>query len=187
MELETGKMIQEYIIISERTNIRRVVSNDWRAMKQIWEDQAKSPYAMYDILHNTDEENVKNRISKWSRYVDGNEHIFLAICLKNATMIGFISFNLHGNEYDIGYGFKKEFQGNGYARESLKSAILNITTPGIIKFTAGTALKNEPSVKLLSSVGFHLIRTEQVTFYKDEENNPIYFEGGLYELTVNIK
>ena len=53
---------------------------------------------------------------------------------------------------------------------------------GITKITAGTAINNTPSVSLLKSVGFELIGTEKVSFYKDAQGNDIVFEGGIFEL-----
>lgn len=45
-------------------------------------------------------------------------------------------------------------------------------------FTAGTALKNTPSCKLLEKLGFILKNTETVSFHKDSDGNAITFEGG---------
>ena len=45
---------------------------------------------------------------------------------------------------------------------------------------------NLPSVKLLKSLGFELVDTEKVSFYKDDEGNDIIFDGGIFELNVEI-
>ena len=55
---------------------------------------------------------------------------------------------------------------------------------GIKKLIAGTAVKNTPSVALLKSLGFELIETEKVSFYKDESGNDIVFDGGVFELDL---
>ena len=39
-------------------------------------------------------------------------------------------------------------------------------------------------LKLLTALGFSRVDTEQVTFYKDEMGNNIYFEGGQFELLI---
>ena len=57
----------------------------------------------------------------------------------------------------------------------------------ISKFVTRTALNNLPSVKLLKSLGFELIDTEKVSFYKDDEGNDIIFDGGIFELNVESK
>ena len=43
---------------------------------------------------------------------------------------------------------------------------------------------NTPSVALLKSLGFELIETEKVSFYKDADGNDIVFDGGIFELMV---
>ena len=54
-------------------------------------------------------------------------------------------------------------------------------TLGITKFTAGTAINNTPSVSLLKTLGFELIGTENVSFYKDAQGHDIVFEGGIFK------
>jgi len=41
-----------------------------------------------------------------------------------------------------------------------------------VRFTAGTALKNTSSVRLLTSFGFRLTGTENVSFYMDAWISP---------------
>lgn len=48
----------------------------------------------------------------------------------------------------------------------------------IAKFVARTTLNNLLSVKLLKSLGFELVGTEKVSFYKDEKDNEIAFDDG---------
>lgn len=59
-----------------------------------------------------------------------------------------------------------------------------LRTLGITKFTAGTAINNIPSVSLLKSLGFKMIGTENVSFYKDALGQDIVFEGGIFELNT---
>ena len=49
--------------------------------------------------------------------------------------------------------------------------IEQLSEQGYRRFTAGTALENTPSVKLLRSLGFSQIGEEQVSFYKDEDGD----------------
>ena len=41
-----------------------------------------------------------------------------------------------------------------------------------------------PSAALLKSLGFELIETEKVSFYKDDSGNDIVFDGGVFELDL---
>ena len=133
--------------------------------------------------HNTDDDDVRGRISKWAAASSGTEHIFFAVCL-DKTVIGFFSFNIREGSHELGYCFHSKYKGNGYAKESLSALIDYLPSIGIKKLTAGTAINNIPSVSLLKSVGFRLIGTEKVSFYKDEHGNDITFEGGNFELEI---
>ena len=97
-------------------------------------------------------------------------------------MIGYIAFNIRENGYEIGYCFHSAYHGKGYAKESMLTLFNYLRTLGITKFSAGTALNNTPSVKLLTSLGFKLIEQEKVSFYKDAEGNDIVFDGGIFEM-----
>ena len=47
-------------------------------------------------------------------------------------------------------------------------------------FTAGTALDNAPSMRLLERLGFELATTMQTAFHKDAQGMDISFESGIY-------
>ena len=171
------------LLKTERLIIRHIEPNDWENIKEIWIDFNASTFSQYDMPHNTDDNDVRGRIAKWAAASSGTEHIFFASCL-GETVIGFFSFNIRKDSYELGYCFHSKYQGKGYAKESLKALIGYLPAIGIKKLTAGTALNNVPSVSLLKSLGFKLIGTEKVSFYKDEHGNDIFFEGGIFELNV---
>ena len=171
------------LLKTERLIIRHIEPNDWKSIKEIWTDFNNSPFSQYDMPHNTDNEDVKNRISKWANASSGFEHIFFAVCLDN-VVIGFFSFNIRKDSHEIGYCFHSKYQGKGYAKESLEALIKYLTEIGIKKFSAGTAINNIPSVSLLKSLDFILTGTEKISFYKDEQGNEIVFDGGIFELNI---
>lgn len=111
------------------------------------------------------------------------EHMFFAIS-RGDTVIGYTAFNIRKDSYEIGYCFHSDYHGMGYAKESHMAIFDYLRTLGITKFTAGTGLSNTPSVSLLKSLGFELIGTENVSFYKDAQGNDIVFEGGIFELNT---
>lgn len=169
---------------TERLNIRRVMESDWQSIREIWIDFNLSPYAQYDKPHNIDADDVRERIARWAQASQGREHIFFVACLQN-TVIGYIAFNIRENgSYEIGYCFHSDYHGMGYAKESHIAALEYMTSLGIKHFTAGTAIRNLPSVKLLKSLGFAQIGEEKVSFYKDENGNDIVFDGGIFELIL---
>lgn len=140
-----------------------------------------SPFSRYDTPHNTEAAEVRTRIAKWAAVNGGTDHMFFAVCL-NEALIGYSAFHRRGDGYEIGYCFHSAHHGKGYAKESHTALFEYFGAMGITKFTAGTALKNTPSVWLLISLGFALVGTEEVSFYQDAGGNDIVFEGGLFEL-----
>lgn len=171
------------VIKTERLIIRHIVADDWKSIKDIWVDFNASAVSKYDKPHNTDDEDVQQRIAKWAAANSGIEHMFFAICL-NDTVIGYSAFNIREDGYEIGYCFHSAYHGKGYAKESHLALIEYMRDLGIKRLTAGTALNNTNSVSLLKSLGFELIETEKVSFYKDAEGNDIVFDGGVFELML---
>ncbi|MDE7238404.1 MAG: GNAT family N-acetyltransferase [Lachnospiraceae bacterium] len=104
-------------------------------------------------------------------------------CLEN-EMIGYIDFHNTGDGYDSGYCFHSDYHGKGYAKESYQALIGLLKDMGVKKLTAGTAINNISSIKLLQSLGFKQTGLESVSFYKDGFGNDIYFDGGLFELHI---
>ena len=171
-------------IKTERLIIRRIIEEDWRSLQHIWKDFSSSQYAQYDLPHATSDEDVRARVCKWAKFNSSVEHMFFAICLDN-IVIGYVAFNIRDDSHEVGYCFHSNYHGKGYARESQAALFDYLRTLGIKKFTAGTAINNVPSVSLLKSLGFMLIGTENVSFYKDAQGNDIVFEGGIFELTTD--
>ena len=170
-------------IKTERLTIRRIVADDWKSIKEIWVDFNTSALSQYDKPHNTDDADVQPRIAKWAVANSGTEHMFFAVCLGN-TVIGYSAFNIRENGYEIGYCFHSAYHGRGYAKESHMALIEYMRERGIKRLTAGTAINNTPSVALLISLGFELIQTEKVSFYKDADGNDIVFDGAVFELML---
>lgn len=168
------------LLKTERLTIRYIVADDWKSIRDIWVDFNSSEYAKYDTPHITENANVQARIAKWAAANSGTEHMFFAICLDEAV-IGYIAFNIRENGYEIGYCFHSAYHGKGYAKESHLALFDYMRTLGITKFSAGTAINNTPSVKLLTSLGFKLVAQEKVSFYKDNMGNDIVFDGGIFE------
>lgn len=169
------------LIKTDRLIIRHIVPEDWKGIKGIWADFNSSALSQYDVPHNTNDEDVQRRIAKWADANSGTEHMFFAVCVGD-IILGYIAFNIREEGYEIGYCFHSAYHGKGYAKEGHIALFKYLQTLGITKFTARTAIKNTPSVSLLKTLGFELIGTEKVSFYKDAQGNDIIFEGGIFKL-----
>lgn len=165
-------------INTERLHIRTIQADDWIELKKIWNDFSKSEYAQYDVPHKKEDEQIKEQAGKFEKY-----GLYYAVCLKN-EVIGYVDFHDTGKSYDMGYCFLSKYHGKGYAKESCRALLEYHMSKGTKCFTAGTGLKNIPSVRLLKSLGFIQVGMEKVSFYKDEQGEDIYFDGGIYELKV---
>ena len=165
---------------TERLIIRPVQAEDWRSVQAIWQDFARSPYAQYDMPHDTADVAVRSRIARWADCNGGTKHMFFAVCLQG-RMIGYIAFNRRENGHEIGYCFHSDAHGKGYAKESHLALFEYLRGIGITRFLVRTAMENAPSIRLLASLGFHRTGTETVSFYKDENGADLCFEGGIFE------
>ncbi|MCR5753468.1 MAG: GNAT family N-acetyltransferase [Acetatifactor sp.] len=165
---------------TERLLVRRVCAEDWKGLQSIWAEVAKTIYAQYDHPQDTSDENVKQRVERWASMAESMEHIFYVVCLKE-TVIGYVALNVRENGHEIGYCFHPDYYGKGYATESIIKILYALKERGISRIEAGTALNNIHSVRLLQRLGFKQVRTEKVSFYKDEDGNDIVFEGGVYD------
>lgn len=171
------------IIETERLTIRPIVAEDWTSIKEIWTSFNASDFSQYDRPHNTDDADVRARIAKWVAVNSGIEHMFFAICL-DERVIGYSAFHMRENGHELGYCFHSAYHGKGYAKESHAALLKYMRELGIKRLTAGTAINNTPSVALLKSLGFELIETEKVSFYKDADGNDVVFDGGVFELVL---
>ena len=169
-------------IHTDRLLIRFVEAGDWKDIQQIWKDFATSPYVQYDMPHNTDEEDVRLRIARWAAVntSENLDHLFFAVCLKD-TVIGYAAFNKRELGYELGYAFSAAGQGKGYAKESISAILRHLGQHGITELSVRTAINNTPSIRLISALEFQQIGTEQVSFYKNEKGEDIYFEGGIFQ------
>lgn len=167
------------MISTKRLTLRPVVEADWRAIQAIWETQTRSPYACYDNPKNLNDDAVQEKAHRWAAMNRGEGHRFFAVCLEDA-MIGYIALHRRELGHEFGYCFHSGYHRRGCAREALSALMEACGAKGVHRFIARTALNNVPSVRLLASLGFRLIGTERVSFYRDEAGQDIFFDGGIY-------
>ena len=87
--------------------------------------------------------------------------------------------------YDVGYEFKKKYQGCGYALEALGCTISAVNRMrGICRFTARTAEYNLPSIRLLERAGFIRTGERRQQLRCDEDGNPVSFTALVYVLAL---
>lgn len=169
--------IIKMLINTDRLNIRELLPEDWQELKHIAADFKKSEYAIYDIPLPTEDEEIKNLTKQFAM-----SNLFFAVFLKESSeMIGYVCFHNDDGKFDLGYCFHSDYHSKGYASESCLAVMDYLKQNyGIKLFTAGTALKNIQSCKLLNKLGFILPKTEILSFHKDKSGNDIVFESGFF-------
>ena len=164
---------------TERLYIRSLREADWPALQKIWMDFEGSAYAVYDAPLPTDAEGAKALTQKFAE-----NGLFFAVCLPDRPaepVVGYVGFHKEGQSFDLGYCFHSAYQGKGYAYESVRALIGRLAEeyPAAV-FTAGTALENTPSCRLLRKLGFACLSTETVSF-----DGKFSFQGGNFMLESN--
>ena len=164
---------------TKRVYIRPLYETDWQEMKEIFADFNNSRYAVYDMPLPIEDEEVK---SLTRRFAESN--LFFTVFLKESSdMIGYVCFHKNGDKYDLGYCFHSAYHSKGYAYESTRLLVeYFIDQCGVTLFTAGTAIDNIPSCRLLEKLGFVCVSTETISF-----DNTFSFQGGNFVLNVNNK
>ena len=163
-------------LVTSRLFIRHLSESDWQAMKSIFVDFNNSKYAVYDMPLPTEDEGTK---ALTKRFADSN--LFFAVFLKESNdMIGYVCFHKNGDTYDLGYCFHSAYHSNGYAYESTNALVKHFVDKcGATHFTAGTAIDNIPSRKLLEKLEFVCVSTETVSF-----DDAFSFRGGNFVLHI---
>lgn len=161
---------------THRLYIRDLQEDDWTKMKSLFIDFNNSKYAAYDRPLPTEDIEIE---ALTKQFVE-NGLFFVIYLLDKNKLIGYVCFHKDEEKYDLGYCFHSTFHSNGYAYESTRALInyfiqeYNATT-----FTAGTAIDNIPSCKLLEKLGFKCVSTEYISFNED-----FSFEGGNFILNI---
>lgn len=160
---------------TERLWIRNLVPDDWQFMKKIITDFRKSKYAIYDMPLPTGDVEIAALTRKFAE-----TNLYYAVLIHD-VMIGYICFHEDNGIYDLGFCFHSDYQGKGYAFESCFAMMEYMAKQRKVNiFTAGTALENKPSCKILERLGFKLQKKEMLSFHKDADGNNITFEGGIF-------
>ena len=162
---------------TSRLYIRTLRETDRQGMRDIFVDFNNSQYAVYDRPFPTEEEEIDALVKQFAE-----SGLFFAVFQKGSdNMIGYVCFHKNGSMYDLGYCFHSAYHSNGYAYESTKALIEYFADQYCATvFTAGTAIDNIPSCKLLKKLGFVCTSIETVSF-----DRVFSFQGGNFELNID--
>ena len=166
------------MIKTDKFIIRHITPKDMKGLYAVFDDFAQGKYRMYDYPVLLTKENVARLTLAFSL----QEHFYAVFTPDDKEMMGYISFDGEGDEYEMGYCFHSRYHRKGIAYSACTEIMNYIKREYVVrKFIAGTALDNIPSVKLLEKLGFELVGTETFAFHKDDSGNNLYFTGGNFE------
>lgn len=164
-------------LYTQRLEIRPFCRDDWRALQRIALDFQKSEYRYLDYLMPTEDSEVRAA----AEYCASTGLWFSVFECGGSEMLGYICFQFTPGTLELGYCFHSSVHGRGYAFESISALMEVFASSGMIRrFTAGTALANIPSLKLLRRLGFVQTGTEELCL---QEGHP--FTGGMFEKKVD--
>ncbi len=166
-------------IRTERLTLRPLEYSDWPFVLHLGKDFESGPSRNYDGMHAVSEDEAREQ----TRLYMETGMFWIVLC--RGFPVGEVNFYPEGDSYELGYCFLTLAQGKGYAQESCRALLSYYEANGVTRFTAGTALDNKPSVRLLENLGFRLTGTERLWMRTDEEGREIWFDGGRFELVAS--
>ena len=155
-------MIVTHQILTSRLEIHPMQPEEWPDVREMFLDFETSPEAIYDYPLPTTEEKAQEQVKVWS-----DSGYFYSVCLKGISeVIGYLCFC--GEQLrEMGYSFKKKYQGQGYAQEAAQEMIAQMKQMGVKRIIAELALENFPSRKLIERLGFTQIGAKKHLFRKE--------------------
>ncbi len=162
------------IFNTERLHIRKFMPEDFTDLAEILTDKEVTYFEPYETF--TKEKCIQEAIN----FSLSDE--FFAVVLNN-KVIGKIYFSKrYYGSFELGYTFNKEYQGKGYAYESVKAminyAFLNCNVRRIF---AEINIRNEKSIKLVERL--HMRKEATLLEYAPrKENTEMYDDMCIYAL-----
>lgn len=162
------------LFTTERLSVRKFIPDDYDDLADILTDTEVTYFEPYETF--TREACVQEAIN----FSKSEE--FFAVVL-NDKVIGKIYFSDKGfGSYEIGYTFNRNFQGKGYAYESICGMMkYAFSALGIRRIFAEIDSRNIKSLKLVERIGMRK-EAEHKELFPRKENNEIYNDFYIYAI-----
>jgi len=167
---------------TKRLIIRTFQADDWQDLHEYLSDGQVVKFEPYRPF--TEEQSRQEAARR------ANDKNFLAVCLKeNGKLIGNLYFAAQQPDdfmaFEIGYVFNRQYQGRGYATESVRRLLRHIFEDrNAHRVEAFCNSENTASWRLLERLHMrreaHLL--ENVFFFTDEEGNPLWLNSYSYAM-----
>lgn len=142
------------ILRTERLILRRFTEEDLEDLYRIYSDEEANEFLPWFPLKTMED----TKIFYKTQFEDENHQKYLhfyAICFKEDNCpIGYVSVGTKDN-YDFGYGLRKEFWHQGIATEAGGAVIKQLRKEGIPYITATHDVNNPRSGEVMKKLGMH--------------------------------
>lgn len=172
------------IIETERLIIRELEENDYKDLFEFASDSEVTKFLHYKTYENLDK--AKNRIKQLrDNYKLGGYNNEYAVELKSEKkVIGNINISSYnskaGGSVHLGYTLNRNYQGKGFATETVKTILQYIKKQGFAKRIVATHdLENYKSGNVLKNSGFTL---EGIMRKEGENNYHSRYDVALYSI-----
>jgi len=145
------------IIAGERLSLSTMIPDDLDPLQRWFIESVPERQTCRPVVPKTHEERLANFVATRN---DDNRQSLAVIRNSDGKLVGRVSYfdlNPRNRAVEIGYTIGTEFRGKGYGREAVGLLLAYLfDTLKVNKVMAQTADFNQPSVALLSALGFHL-------------------------------
>lgn len=162
------------LFTTERLSVRKFCPDDYEDLADILSDTEVTYFEPYETF--TREACIQEAINF------SNSDEFYAVVL-NEKVIGKIYFSDKGfGSYEIGYTFNKDFQGKGFAYESVRGMMkYAFSVLGVRRIFAEIDSRNVKSLKLVERIGMRQEALHKELFPR-KENNEVYNDFYVYAI-----
>lgn len=162
------------LFTTERLAIRKFVADDFEDLADILTDRDVTYFEPYETF--TKEACIQEAIN----FSKSKE--FFAVVLEN-KVIGKIYFSDKDfGSYEIGYTFNGEYQGKGYAYESVKGMMTYaFSVMGVRRIFAEINARNTKSIRLIERLGMRK-EAEHKELFPRKENENVFDDFYVYAL-----
>lgn len=158
------------ILETERLLLRRLRREDAGALYAIASIPEVSRYLMWD--RHPSVRYTKHYLKDLQRLYDDLEYFEWGVLTREGDLIGtcgFTKFDYTANRGEIGYSFRPDVWGRGYATEAAQAAIgFGFHELGLSSVYACFALENAASIRVLTKCGMHYLGEDEPMKIKGE-------------------
>ena len=148
-------------IITERLSLNLLTIDDFDFVKRLVNTEGWIAFIGDRYVHTNDD-----AIAYVTKILNTENLFYWVVRTRdNNTPVGIISFmkRTYLENFDIGFAFLPEYNGNGYAYEAAKEVLSMVSkTPGYYPVVATTVPQNAKSIKLLTKLGLHFEKEIEV-------------------------